>query len=79
MTSGRNSLKKARIIREKLSYIMKSLILPRKCPWDSPSKNTGVGCHLLLQGNSYKHNNKSLKYIKQKLTELLAQIEKPLS
>ena len=19
------------------------------CPWDSPSKNTGVGCHLLLQ------------------------------
>ena len=22
------------------------------CPWDSPGKNTGVGCHLLLQGNS---------------------------
>ena len=20
------------------------------CPWDSPSKNTGVGCHCLLQG-----------------------------
>ena len=20
------------------------------CPWDSPGKNTGVGCHLLLQG-----------------------------
>ena len=20
------------------------------CPWDSPSKNTGVGCHPLLQG-----------------------------
>ena len=20
------------------------------CPWDSPSKNTGVGCHTLLQG-----------------------------
>ena len=20
------------------------------CPWDSPSKNTGVGCHFLLQG-----------------------------
>ena len=20
------------------------------CPWDSPSKNTGVGCHSLLQG-----------------------------
>ena len=20
------------------------------CPWDSPSKNTGVGCHTVLQG-----------------------------
>ena len=23
----------------------------RLCPWDSPGKNTGVGCHFLLQGN----------------------------
>ena len=21
------------------------------CPWDSPGKKNGVGCHLLLQGN----------------------------
>ena len=21
------------------------------CPWDSPGKNTEVGCHFLLQGN----------------------------
>ena len=21
------------------------------CPWDSPGKNTGVGCHALLQGD----------------------------
>ena len=21
------------------------------CTWDSPGKNTGVGCHFLLQGN----------------------------
>ena len=21
------------------------------CPWDSPDKNTGVGCHFLLQGD----------------------------
>ena len=21
------------------------------CPWDSPGKNTGVGCHSFLQGN----------------------------
>ena len=24
---------------------------PMVCPWDSPGKNTGVGCHSLLQGN----------------------------
>ena len=23
------------------------------CPWDSPGKNTGVGCHFLLQGSSW--------------------------
>ena len=23
---------------------------PLLCPWDSPGKNTGVGCHALLQG-----------------------------
>ena len=23
---------------------------PSSCPWDSPGKNTGVGCHALLQG-----------------------------
>ena len=21
-----------------------------RCPWDSPGKNSGVGCHFLLQG-----------------------------
>ena len=26
------------------------------CPWDSPGKNTGVGCHFLLQGCSRKEN-----------------------
>ena len=27
-------------------------LLPTRllCPWDSPGKNTGVGCHVLLQG-----------------------------
>ena len=23
------------------------------CPWDSPGKNTGVGCHFLLQGRRW--------------------------
>ena len=27
-----------------------TVVLQASCPWDSPSKNTGVGCHALLQG-----------------------------
>ncbi|XDA78741.1 hypothetical protein R6Z07M_008774 [Ovis aries] len=26
----------------------------RPCPWDSPGKNTGVGCHVLLQCRKVK-------------------------
>ena len=26
------------------------------CPWDSPGKNTGVGCHTLLWGSSQPRN-----------------------
>ena len=25
---------------------------PGSCPWDSPGKNAGVGCHFLVQGSS---------------------------
>ena len=32
-----------------LSVVMSSLAR-LLCPWDFPGKNTGVGCHLLLQG-----------------------------
>ena len=28
-----------------------------RCPWDSPSKNTGVGCHFLLQCMKVKSEN----------------------
>ena len=24
--------------------------LPQSCPWNSPGKNVGMGCHSLLQG-----------------------------
>ena len=27
------------------------------CPWDSPGKNTGVGCHFLLQCMKLKREN----------------------
>ena len=29
------------------------------CPWDSPGKNTGVGCHALLQGISLTQGSNS--------------------
>ena len=31
------------------------------CPWDSPGKNTGVGCHFLLQRNITLNYKKQLK------------------
>ena len=31
-------------------------------PWDSPGKNTGVGCHFLLHVYLYKHTNNSVIY-----------------
>ena len=32
------------------------------CPWDLPGKNTGVGCHFLLQGTfpTYRWNSRPL-------------------
>ena len=32
------------------SAVSDSLPARLLCPWDSPGKNTGVGCHALLQG-----------------------------
>ena len=32
------------------------------CPWDSPGKNTGVGCHVLLQGIFKKNSLINSKY-----------------
>ena len=33
------------------------------CPWDSPGKNTGVGCHFLLQCRKVKVKVKSLSRV----------------
>ena len=41
------------------------------CPWDSPGKNTGVGCHSLLQGIFLIQGlNLGLLYCRQVLTTL---------
>ena len=31
------------------------------CPWDSPGKNTGVGCHFLLQCMKMKSESEALR------------------
>ena len=36
---------------------------PGSCPWDSPGKNTGVGCHFLLQCIKCKVKVKSLSHV----------------
>ena len=33
------------------------------CPWDVPGKNTGVGCHFLLQGSSPPRNRTHIPYV----------------
>ena len=41
------------------------------CPWDSPGKNTGVGCHFLLQGISpTQGSNLGLLHCRQMLYPL---------
>ena len=44
---------------------------PMVCPWDSPSENTGVGCHSLLQGIFLTQGlNQGLLYCRQILYHL---------
>ena len=33
------------------------------CPWDSPGKNTGVGCHAFLQGSSQLGDQIHVSYV----------------
>ena len=41
------------------------------CPWDSPGKNTGVGCHFLLQGIfPTQESNLGLLHCRQKIYQL---------
>ena len=47
------------------------------CPWDSPGKNTGVGCHFLLQ--CMKVKVKSLSRVRPSATPWTAAYQAPLS
>ena len=51
--------------------------LPR--PWDSPGKNTGVGCHFLLQCMKVKSERKSLSHVRLLATPWTAAHQTPPS
>ena len=51
--------------------------LPR--PWDSPGKNTGVGCHFLLQCLKVKVKVKSLSHVRLLATPWTAAHQAPPS
>ena len=51
--------------------------LPR--PWDSPGKNTGVGCHFLLQCMKVKSESESLSRVQLFATPWTAAHQAPLS
>ena len=48
-------------------------------PWDSPGKNTGVGCHFLLQCMKVKCKVKSLSRVRLLATPWTAAYQAPLS
>ena len=47
------------------------------CPWDSPDKNTGVGCHFLLQCKKGKVKVKSLSHVHLLATPRTAAYQAP--
>ena len=51
--------------------------LPR--PWDSPGKNTGVGCHFLLQCMKVKSESESLSRVRLLATPWTAAYQAPPS
>ena len=50
-----------------------------RCPWDSPGKNTGVGCHFLLQRMKVKVKVKSLSHVQPTATPWTAAFQAPPS
>ena len=48
-------------------------------PWDSPGKNTGVGCHFLLHARKWKVKVKSLSHVWLFVTPWTVAYQAPLS
>ena len=49
------------------------------CPWDSPGKNTGVGCHFLLQCMKVKSQSEVIQSCPTLATPWTAAFQAPLS
>ena len=49
------------------------------CPWDSPGKNTGVGCHFLLQCRKVKSESEVLSRVRLLATPWTAAYQAPPS
>ena len=47
------------------------------CPWDSPGKKTGVGCHFLLQCMKVKSESQALSHIQLLATTWTAAYQAP--
>ena len=49
------------------------------CPWDSPDKNTGVGCHFLLQCMKVKNESEVISHVQLLATSWTAAYQAPPS
>ena len=49
------------------------------CPWTSPGKNTGVGCHFLLQGMKVKIESEVASHVRPSATPWTAACQASLS
>ena len=50
-----------------------------RCPWDSPGKNTGVGCHFLLQCMKVKRESEVTQSVRLFMAPWTAAHQAPLS
>ena len=69
----------SRFSRVRLCYPIDRQPTSLRVPWDSPGKNTGVGCHFLLQCIKVKMKVKSLSCVRLLATPWTAAYQAPLS
>ena len=53
-----------------LSHFSRVQLCATPRPWDSPGKNTGVGCHFLLQKNILEGTNSRITEVEEQINNL---------